>query len=326
MLGVAPSTVSRALPGHPDISEETHRQVRELASRLKYQPNVVAQGLKFRRSNTIGVIIPAIVHYFFSQVISGIEDVAYNAGYTVIFCPSNERYDREAGNVRALMAHRVEGILVSVSKETSDFQHLQDARDNNIPLVFFDRVAPGMAADQVVTNDREAAAMVVTHLAAQGKQRIAHFAAPRSLLIGRERHLGYLDALEQRGIPFDPALHMEADTFEKGWREADRLIAAGTLPDAIFCANDLTAIGAMKALQAKGVRVPHDIAVAGFSDSRFAEVSHPPLAPDDQHGSEMGTLATQMLLKRIHAEEKDFPAETIIVRADLVIRNSSTTG
>ncbi len=326
MLGIAPSTVSRALQGHPDISEATRIQVRELAARLKYQPNVVAQGLKFRRTNTIGVIIPEIVHYFFSQVISGIEDVAYNAGYTVIFCQSNELYDREVGNVRALMAHRVEGILVSVSKETSDFQHLQDARENNIPLVFFDRVAPGMGADQVITNDREAAAMVTAHLAQQGKKRIAHFAAPQNLLIGRERHMGYLDALTGAGIPFDPTLHIEADTFGKAQKEVERLMAEGVPFDALFCANDLTAIGAMKALQARGVRIPHDIAVAGFSDSRFAEVSHPTLTSVDQHGFEMGTLATQMLLRRIHTEEKDDPFESRIVSADLVIRNSSTTG
>ncbi len=324
ILGVAPSTVSRALQGHPDISEETRRQVRELASQMKYQPNVVAQGLKFRRSNTIGVIIPEIVHYFFSQVISGIEDVAFNAGYTVIFCQSNERFDREVGNVKALMAHRVEGILVSLSKETHDFQHLHDVRENNIPLVFFDRVAPGMEADQVVTNDREAAAMAVLHLARQGRKRIAHFAAPQNLLISRERKQGYLDALAMEGIPFDPSLTVEADTFEKAEREVKWMIATGNIPDALFGANDLTAIGAMKSFQAAGFRVPGDIAVAGFSDSRFAEVAQPTLTSVDQHGFDMGTQATQMLLRRIDAGEEDIPYETRIVKADLIIRNSST--
>mgnify|MGYP001767328095 CR=1 FL=1 len=323
ILGVAPSTVSRALQGHPDISAETRRVVRELAEKMKYQPNIVAQGLKFRRSNTIGVIIPEIVHYFFSQVISGIEDVAYNAGYTVIFCQSNEKYDREAGNVKALMAHRVEGILVSVSKETSDFQHLRDVRENGIPLVFFDRVAPGIPADQVVTNDREAACMATLHLAGQGRKKIAHFAAPQNLLIGRERRQGYLEALARAGLPFDPTLYTEADSFEKAQREVHRLIAEGHLPDAIFGTNDLTAIGAMKALISAGISVPGQVAVAGFSDSRFAEVTEPTLTSVDQHGFEMGTLATQLLLKRIHAEEKEYPFETRIVKADLVIRNSS---
>ncbi len=246
ILGIAPSTVSRALQDHPDISSQTKRQVSELAARLKYQPNVVAQGLKFRRSNTIGVIIPEIVHYFFSQVISGIEDVAYKAGYTVIFCQSNERYDREVDNVRTLMAHRVEGILVSVSKETRDYQHLADIRDNNIPLVFFDRAAPGIDADKVITNDREAACMATRHLIAQGRKRIAHFAAPQNLLIGKERKAGYLDALAEAALPFDPDLCTEVDTFEKAYSQIARMKADGILPGALFCANDLTAIGAIK--------------------------------------------------------------------------------
>jgi len=323
ILGIAPSTVSRALQDHPDISGETKRQVSELAARLKYQPNVVAQGLKFRRSNTIGVIIPEIVHYFFSQVISGIEDVAYKAGYTVIFCQSNERYDREVDNVRTLMAHRVEGVLVSVSKETRDFQHLADIRESKIPLVFFDRAAPGIVADKVITNDREAACMAVRHLTAGSRKRIAHFAAPQNLLIGKERKAGYLDALAETEIPFYPELCIEADTFEKAYREIARMKAAGILPDALFGVNDLTAIGAIKSLLAENIRVPEDVAVSGFSDSRFAEISEPTLTSVDQHGFDMGTLATQLLLKRIRSGEKDFPVETKIVKADLVIRNST---
>lgn len=323
ILGVAPSTVSRALQGHPDISSETRRLVNELAAKMKYKPNMVAQSLKQRRSNTIGVIIPEIVHYFFSQVISGIEDVAFKAGYTVIFCQSNEKYGREVDNARTLMAHQVEGILVSVSKETSDYQHLADIQENGIPLVFFDRVAPSVPADQVVTNDREAAWLVTRHLIDQGRKRIAHFEAPQNLAIGRERKEGYLKALAEAGIPYDPALCAEADSFEKGYAEVVRLCASGCVPDAIFGANDLTAIGAIKALAETGYRIPADISVAGFSDSRFAEISQPTLTSVDQHGFEMGTLATRMLLKRISLDEKELPFETTILKADLVVRNSS---
>ncbi len=325
MLGVAPSTVSRALQGHPDISSKTRKMVNELATKLKYQPNMVAQSLKQRRSNTIGVIIPEIVHYFFSQVISGIEDVTFKAGYTVIFCQSNEKYDREVNNARTLMAHQVEGILVSVSKETSDYQHLSDIQENGIPLVFFDRVVPSVPADQVVTNDMEAARLVTRHLIDQGRKRIAHFAAPQNLVIGRERKEGYLKALAEAGIPYDPALCTEADTFEKGYHEVVRLCASGSLPDAFFGANDLTAIGAIKALTEAGFRVPTDISVAGFSDSRFAEISRPTLTSVDQHGFEMGTLATRMLLNRINLGGKELPYETTVLKANLVVRESSVT-
>ncbi len=323
ILGVAPSTVSRALQDHPDISNETRRMVNELAAKLKYQPNVVAQSLKHRRSNTLGVIIPEIVHYFFSQVISGIEDVAFKAGYTVVICQSNEKYDREVDNARTLMAHQVEGILVSVSKETADYQHLADIQGNGIPLVFFDRVAPSIPADQVITNDMEAARLVTRHLIEQGRKRIAHFAAPQNLAIGRERKEGYLKALEEAGIPYDPALCAEADTFEKGYIEVTRMCKAGCLPDAFFGANDLTAIGAIKALTEAGFNVPGDVSVAGFSDSRFAEISQPTLTSVDQHGFEMGALATRMLLNRIRQEGSELPFETSVLNADLVVRNSS---
>ena len=164
------------------------------------------------------------------------------------------------------------------------------------------------------------------HLARQGRKRIAHFAAPQNLLISRERKQGYLDALALEGLPYDPSLYVEADTFEKAEQEVKRMIAAGNIPDALFGANDLTAIGAMKSFQAAGFRVPGDIAVAGFSDSRFAEVAQPTLTSVDQHGFDMGTQATQMLLRRIDTGEEKIPYETRIVKADLIIRNSSTIG
>ena len=149
-LKISPSTVSRALKNHPDISVETKLAVNELAKKLNYQPNAVALSLKQQRSNTIGVIIPEIVHYFFSSVISGIEDIAYDAGFNVIICQSNERYDREVANTKTLLANRVDGILVSISKETKDFSHIYNIRDNGVPLVFYDRAVAGFYADKVI--------------------------------------------------------------------------------------------------------------------------------------------------------------------------------
>ncbi len=322
-LNISPSTVSRALQDHPDISSETKRLVCELAARLKYQPNIVALGLKQRRTKTIGVIIPEIVHFFFSQVISGIEDVAYKAGYTVMICQSNEKYEREKNNALTLTAHRVEGILVSLSKETCDYEHLTDIQDNGIPLVFFDRIAPGVEADQVITNDREAAYQATCHLLEQGRKRIAHFAGPQNLVIGRERKEGFLQALSGAGSPSGSGLCVEADTFDKAFREVIRLREAGQLPDALFCNNDLTAIGAIKSIRALGLRVPEDIAVVGFSDGVFATISEPVLTSVDQHGFTMGTVATRMLLDRINNAEKELPFITKVIKGDLIIRDSS---
>ena len=322
-LGISPSTVSRALKNHPDISEETKRAVNELAKRYKYQPNAVALSLKRSRSNTIGIIIPEIVHYFFSSVISGIEDVAYNAGFTVIICQSNERYDREFANANALLAHRVDGILVSVSKVTTDFQHLYDLRDQHIPLVFFDRIVPGFFADQVIIDDFNAAYKATKHLIEVGCKRIAHFAGPQNLLIGRQRKEGYLKAVKEYNLPVLDELVFEADNFEKAHVAAEKALALGTRPDGIFAVNDLTAIGAMQALQKQNVKVPEDIAIVGFSDGRFSGITNPNLSSVDQHGYEMGTVACEMLIKRILSEDKDYPYETKVLKTDLIARGSS---
>jgi len=322
-LKISASTVSRALKNHPDISEDTKRAVHALAEKLNYQPNAVALSLKQRRSNTIGVIIPEIVHYFFSSVISGIEDVAYDAGFNVIICQSNERYEREVANAKTLMASRVDGILVSISKETEDFNHLYNLRNNNIPLVFYDRIVPGLEADQVIIDDFDAAYRATRHLIDSGKKHIAHFAGPQELLIGRDRKNGYVRALNEAGFEVDENLILEADSFEKARLAAMRLINEKRPFDAIFAVNDLTAIGAMQTIQKRGIKIPDEVAVVGFSDGRFSGITDPTLTSVDQHGYEMGSIAAEMLLKRIAAPEKDYPFETRILNANLIVRGSS---
>lgn len=322
-LGVSPSTVSRALQGHPDISEETKILVNDLAARLRYQPNAVALSLKNQRTRIIGVIIPEIVHYFFSSVISGIEDVAYNAGFNVIICQSNEKYDRELSNVKTLIAQRVDGILVSISKETTDFQHLQNIVNNNIPLVFYDRIAPGIPGDQVIINDKEAAYQATKHMIDQGRRHIAHFAGPQNLVIGQQRKEGFLKAVSEAGLETDPDFIVEADNFEKAQQAIMAFITGKKVPDGIFAVNDITAIGAMKSLQKQGLKIPDDVALVGFSDGRFSGITEPSLSSVDQHGYEMGITATEMLLKRILENKLQYPPEIKILEGDLIIRGSS---
>ncbi len=322
-LGISASTVSRALKNHPDISKETKKAVNDLADRLNYQPNAVALSLKHSRSNTIGVIIPEIVHYFFSSVISGIEDVAYEAGVTVIICQSNEMYDREVSNAKALRAHRVDGILVSVSKETNQFDHLKYLQAGNIPLVFFDRTVPEIKADCVIIDDKDAAYRATMHMIEAGRRRITHFAAPQNLIIGRDRKEGYLQALREAGIPIDQKLIIEADSFEKARNTMNDLIDSGNPPDGIFAVNDLTAIGAMQTIQKRGLKIPDDISVVGFSDGRFSGITEPNLTSVDQHGYEMGTIATEMLLNRIFNTNIAPEPQTRILNANLIVRGSS---
>jgi LacI family transcriptional regulator len=322
-LKISPSTVSRALKNHPDISEDTKRAVNKLAEKLNYQPNAVALSLKQRRSNTIGVIIPEIVHYFFSSVISGIEDVAYDAGFNVVICQSNEMYEREVANSKTLLASRVDGILVSISKETKEYKHLYNLRDNGVPLVFYDRVVPDFDADQVIIDDFDAAYRATKHLIDTGRKRIAHFAGPQNLLIGKNRKEGYLKALEEAGLNARENWIFDADTFEKARLAALDIVGKGMEFDGIFAVNDLTAIGAMQSLQKRGVKIPGEIAIVGFSDGRFSGITDPTLSSVDQHGYEMGTIATGMLLKRIMSAEKDFPFETKVLNANLIVRGSS---
>jgi len=323
ILGISPSTVSRALKDHPDINIDTKKAVNELALKLRYQPNAVALSLKNSRSNTIGIIIPEIVHYFFSSVISGIEDVASQRGYTVIICQSNERFAREVANARALLSHRVDGILISISKETNSFDHFVNLQESGIPLVFFDRIAPGINADQVIIDDIDASYNATRHLIETGCKRIAHFAGPQGLVIGRDRLQGYLNALTEVGLPIDNRLIIEADTFEKARNTVMEMLDAGIVPDGIFAVNDMTAIGAMQTILKRGYKIPADISIVGFSDGYLSGITDPHLSSVDQHGYEMGTTAAEILFQRILSEETEFIPEIKILKADLIVRGSS---
>ena len=323
ILGISPSTVSRALKDHPDINTDTKKAVNELASKLKYQPNAVALSLKNSRSNTIGIIIPEIVHYFFSSVISGIEDVASQKGFTVIICQSNEKFAREVSNANALLSHRVDGILISISKETNSFDHFVNLQEGGIPLVFFDRIAPGINADQIITDDIDASYNATRHLIENGRKRIAHFAGPQGLVIGRDRLQGYLNALTEAGLPIDNRLIIEADTFEKARNTVGKMLDAGIIPDGIFAVNDMTAIGAMQTIMKRGYKVPNDVSIVGFSDGYLSGVTDPHLSSVDQHGYEMGTTAAEMLFHRILSDEDEYVPEIKVLKADLIVRGSS---
>ncbi|MCE1200070.1 MAG: LacI family transcriptional regulator [Marinilabiliales bacterium] len=321
-LNISVSTVSRALKNHPDISSETKDAVNALAAKLRYKPNAVALSLKNSRTNTIGVIIPEVVHYFFSSVISGIEDVAYESGYNVMVCQSNEKYSREIINAQALESNRVEGVLISLSKETKDISHLQNLEENGIPIVFFDRAPEERAVDKVIINDRKAAYNATVHLIETGCTRIAHLSTLHSIGIGIERLEGYKDALADHGLPFREEYVVQADNFELAGNATRNLMHLPTPPDAIFAVNDMTAVGAMKTLQRMSIAVPQDVAIIGFSSSLFSDITTPTLSSVDQHGYEMGVEAARLLLSRIdHPANGNF--RTHYIDTHLVFREST---
>ncbi len=327
-LGISPSTVSRALKDHPDISKDTKKAVNELADKLNYQPNIVALNLRQKKTNTIGVIIPEVVHFFFSTVISGIEDVAYSAGYNVILAQSNESYMRELAHVKALFNSRVDGMLLSLSRETTNFDHVESIISKGVPIVFYDRMYNSPTSSKVIVDDYAGAKEAVNHLVAQGCKRIAHIVGAPNLIISIDRLRGYKDALKENNIEIKDELivHSDSGTFEEGKKLTEKLLSSKIAIDAIFCNNDPLAMGAMVAIKEKGLKIPHDIAVVGFSNWFFGELMEPALTTIDQPGFEMGQEAARLLIRQIDSKLKDdFDTvhETKILKTRLIIRESS---
>lgn len=322
-LGISASTVSRALKDHPDISYKTKEAVNELAKKWHYKPNAVALSLRNSKTNIIGVIIPEIVHHFFSSVISGIEEIASNAGYNVMIFQSNESYEREIANVQALLASRVDGVLVSMSKETKNYEHFRELRDNGIPIVFFDRVCNDLASDNVIVDDFAGAFAAVEHLIKIGCKRIAHLSAPQHLLLAQNRQKGYRQAMLKHKVPLDESLIIKCDSFDEALLKTPDLLNLPEPPDAIFAVNELTAAGAMLIVKKFGLRVPEDISIVGFTDGLVSRVTDPSLTTLEQHGLDIGLKAAEILVKRISSGEMNYEPVTKVVKTNLIVRGST---
>ena len=322
-LGISTSTVSRALKDHPDISLKTREAVQELARILGYKPNLIALNLKHSRTNTIGVVVPEVEHYFFSTILNGIEEVAYKGNFSVMVFQSNESYMREVLIVQTLIANRVDGVLASFSKNTHDYSHFEQLIDNEIPLVFFDRVRDDLHADSVTVDDYSGAYSAVNHLIQKGCRRIAFFSAPQHLMIGKNRLDGYRAALEKNGIGYNPDLVYACDTFDEAQKISRSVLKKQDRPDAIFAVNDLTAIGAMKVAKQLGLKIPDDLRLVGFENSRSASICEPELTTVDQFGFELGKKATELLLNRINLPTFEYATEKQVVKTQLVVRQTS---
>lgn len=322
-LGVSPSTVSRALKDHPDISAATKQQVQELVEKYNYKPNAIALSLRSRKSYTISVIVPQIVHHFFSSVISGIEEAAQEKGYNVMIFQSNEKYEREVDIAQAIQSNRAEGLLVSVSKTTRNFKHFKDLMENDFPIVFFDRVCDELETDKVIVDDFSGAMNAVEYMIETGCKRIAHFAAPQHLLIGYQRQRGYISALEKNGMEVDDDLIIKCDTIEEAKEVTPRLMSMKNPPDAIFCVNDLTAVGTISALKMMNYKIPEDVSVIGFTDGLVSTVTEPPLTTVSQHGFDIGLKAAELLLRRLEDEDVKHKPVTEVIPTELIVRGTT---
>lgn len=322
ILGISPSTVSRALKDHPDISKSTKDQVNKLATEMNYRPNPIALSLRNRKSNVIGVVIPEIVHYFFSSVISGIEKVANEHGYSVMVSQSGESFEKEVEVCNTFIHSIIDGLLISISKETDNYEHLRKFEEDGIPMVFFDRMIEEFETDKVLINDYEGAFQATEHLIIEGRRRIVHFAGPQNRLISQNRLKGYLEAHKKNGVVIDESLVILCDNFEKAILETQRILDSKLNFDSIFAVNDFTAIGAIKTLIKNNIAVPDNISVIGFGNDHIAEMFEPTLTSVSQPGFTMGEKAMQMLINRINSE-KTLPSQTEVLPTKLIIRNST---
>jgi len=323
-LKLSPSTISRALRNHPDISSKTKKRVVSLADKLDYHPDSIAQSLQTKKTKTIGVIVPEIKQPFFAAAINGIEELAYASGYTIIVCQSNETADREVLVTRSLGSHRVAGLLVSLSRDTQNLDHFKVLQRRGVPIVFFDRVSNDIEASKVVVDDYKGAFDVVEHLIKSGYKRIAHLAGPKNLSISKFRLKGYMDALQQGNLPFNDSMVVYGGLDDTdGIVGFQKLLNLEILPDAIFAVNDPVAIGAFVMIKEHGMKIPDDIALAGFSNTYMTSLLDPPLTTVEQPSYEIGKTAAQLLMAQINSKDEKFVPKFIVLNTHLIIRGST---
>lgn len=325
-LNITASTVSRALNDHPRISVETKRLVREAASSIGYRVNGVASALRSGRTFTLGIVVPTADRSFFAGVVRGVEAVANRAGYNVMICQSNESYQAEMKDINALVRAQVDGIILSVAKETTDYAHFAQLQAWGVPLVLFDRVPPHTSASTVTVDDYSGGYRATEHLIQQGCRRIATLTSSHAhLLIYQERLRGYQDALRAHGLAVRNEYIVRCDLdIVSGTEAAAALWALPEPPEAIFCESDLSALGALQYFKGKGIRVPTDVALAGFANEPFTAYVSPALTTVTQYPIEMGQTAAQLFLEQMEAtNNQPFTPKHVRLNADLIVRESS---
>ena len=324
-LNFSTSTVSRALRGSYEISEETKKIVLEYAEKINYRPNPVALSLKERRSRAIGVVVSEIANNFFSQAINGIESIAYNRGYHVIITQSHESEEREKVNVMHHASRSVDGLLISLSSNTIDLSYLKELHEKGLPIVFFDRITDEIDTHKVTANNCLGAFQVTEHLIYQGFKKIAHLTSSPYLSITKERLQGYREALKKHNIPFNEDLvrycnhgGMIAEEIEEA---VTSLFKNKSKPDAIFTTGDRITTLCIRFL--KNMKPGRNISFAGFTNIKVGDLFNPPLTVVRQPAFQIGQVATEMLIQIIESKRPITEYETKILDTELIIRESS---
>jgi LacI family transcriptional regulator len=324
-FGVSISTVSKALKDSHEISEDVRGRIKAFADFYKYKPNSLALQLRNQKTSVIGVIIPEIVHHFFSTVIDGIEKYANEKGYTVMVCMSNEAYQKEVSNISVLTNGSVDGLIISIARETQEtqeFGHIKGLVKDEFPLVLFDRIIEDIQCDKVIIDDVGGAYKATEHLIEIGKKRIALLTTQDYISVGALRKEGYKKALSNNNFEIDNSLIFKIDDNRNLYEQIEKVINVPNPPDAILAVNEIYAANALKVAKERGLEIPEDIAIIGFTSGLISEFTSPPLTSVVQHGFLMGQHAAELLINRIeHTGPEDFQKE--VISTNLKIRKST---
>lgn len=323
-LKITAATVSRALNNHPAISAETKLRVAEVAQRLNYKTNKIASSLRSGKSYAIGVLIPSAEIKFFGSVVHGIEQMANLHGYNVLIYQTNESRDYEIKGIETFLSARVDGMLVSIAKETTDYSHFIELKKRGVPIVFFDRAVDDLGISAVTINDYKGAFLATDHLIKQGYRRIAHIAGPQHIKLFNERLKGYMGALQANKMAVDQDLIYIGDvSIKAGKRAIAFFLEKENKPDAAFAVEDFTALGALKALKDKNIQSPEEFGLVGFANELFGEHITPSLSTIDQQTVLMGKESFKLLLKVMGKGSQDTLPQKIILDPIPIFRESS---
>lgn len=324
-LDLAASSVSRALSDSSKINAETKALVLKTAAEMNYQQNAMAANLRKGNNPTIGVVVPRINQYFFSNVIAGLEEVTFKRGYNLVICQSNELHAREVEGVNALINQNVSCIVISIAAEKGSYDHLQQVLDRNIQLIQFDRVVEALETFKVLNDNKQAAYEAVVHLIEQGYQRIALLEGPQELDIFRARKEGYIAALEDHGFPIlSELMYANAWTKELGAAATARLLDMPGPPDAIFAStSDFAALGVLEAAGNKGIRIPEMLGICGYSNEPFTEITSPSITTIDQFSVEMGRAIGNLYFQEMGNSGPEDKIRTLNIRPKLIVRKST---
>lgn len=323
VLNLSPATISRGLKDHPGIRKDTKKKIISTARSMGYQQNTFASNLRRKHSKTIGVIVPRLNSYFMSTVIAGMEKVANQSGYSLIISQSQESVKKENDAATTLYDSRVDGLLISLSADTKNTDHLNPFFRKQIPMIFFDRVIKLPNCTCVIIDNEKAGYDATRHLLEQGCKRIVHVSGSLERNVYEERLNGYKRALSEKNIPFDESLLIINNLSDKeGSEAAHQILSMKQMPDGIFASNDISAVACIRELKKAGKNVPGDIAVVGFNDDPIAIVVEPNLTTIHYHGEEMGEVAASTLINKL-MNLSSGNLNTVVLRHELIIRQSS---